>query len=372
MKSKLSPGEKSKIYFPQLDSIRGISFIAIFLFHTLQVSFGGNFLGDFIQYLFANLPLAIDVFFILSSFLLTYLALNEYQKRGNFSFKNYFTRRVLRIWPLYYFILLMAFILFPFVANLLHYKMTLPEPVYYILFIANFYTINHVFFLKLLWTISVEEQFYLLWGFCLRFFHKHLYKIIFLLIFVSVSFSVYSAFTRSASYFNSLTYLFDFGCGALAGLLIFKHNFIVSRFKNFSELKTIFFYCYLPFHFIFFYILNENSAGISNDLVALVCRYLFIIYIALFIIEQMINIHRTKILERSRFLIFTGKISYGLYCYHGISIMFLNLLVEHFKLGISNWIMVLIYFSLNYLVATISYFYLESPFLKLKSKWRRI
>ena len=372
MKSKLSPGEKSKIYFPQLDSIRGISFIAIFLFHTLRISYGATFLGGFTKYLFANLPLAIDVFFILSSFLLTYLALNEYQKRGNFSFQNYFTRRVLRIWPLYYFILLLAFILFPFVASLLHYKMTLPEPVYYIFFIANFYTINHVFFLKLLWTISVEEQFYLLWGFCLRFFHTHLSKIIFLLIFVSVAYSVYSTFTQSASYFNSLTYLFDFGCGALAASLIFKNNFIVSWFKKFSELKTIFFYFYLPFHFIFFYILDKNSFGINNDLVALANRYLFIVYIALFIIEQMINILRTKILEKSRFLIFTGRISYGLYCYHGISIMFLNLLAEHYNLGIPNWIMVLIYFTLNYFVAALSYFYLESPFLKLKAKWRQI
>jgi peptidoglycan/LPS O-acetylase OafA/YrhL len=372
LKSKLSPGEKSKIYFPQLDSIRGISFIAIFLFHTLRINYGVTFLGDFTQYLFANLPLAIDVFFILSSFLLTYLALNEYQKRGNFSFQNYFTRRILRIWPLYYFILLLAFILFPVVASLLHYKMTLPEPVYYIFFIANFYTINHVFFLRLLWTISVEEQFYLLWGFCLRFFHKHLYKIIFILIFVSVVFSIYSTFTQSASYFNSLTYLFDFGCGALAALLTFKNKFIIACFRNLAGFKTIFYYCYLPFHFIFFYILNKHSAGISNDLVALANRYLFIIYIGLFIIEQMINIRRTKILERSRFLIFTGKISYGLYCYHGISIMFLNLLVEHFNLGISNWIMVLISFALNYFVAIISYFYLESPFLKLKAKWRRI
>ncbi|MEO8413848.1 MAG: acyltransferase [Ginsengibacter sp.] len=372
MKTRSSPGEKIKIYFPQLDSIRGMSFIAIFLFHTLRINYNYFFLGDFIEYLFNNLPLAIDVFFILSSFLLTYLALNEYKKRGNFSFRNYFTRRVLRIWPLYYFILMLAFILFPFAANLLHYKMTLPEPVYYIFFIANFYTMNHVFFLRLLWTISVEEQFYLLWGFCLRFFHKNLRTIIVLLFVTSIAFSLYAEFNGIKYYFNTLTYLFDFASGALAALLIFRNNKIVTQFGNLSKAGSIAFYSYLPLHFILFYFLNDHSTGISNDLVGLLCRYVFILYIALFIMEQMINVSRSSILEKNRFLIFTGKISYGLYCFHGITIMSITLLIEHFNVDIKNWIVVLIYFTLNYVIATVSYFYLESPFLKLKEKWRRI
>jgi peptidoglycan/LPS O-acetylase OafA/YrhL len=370
LKSKLSPEERSKLYFPQLDSIRGISFIAIFLFHTVRLNY--NYAGNYGKYLFNNLPLAIDVFFILSSFLLTYLALNEYKKRGNFSFQNYFTRRVLRIWPLYYFILILGFIVFPFVANLLHYKMTLPEPLYYVFFIANFYTINHVFFLKLLWTISVEEQFYLLWGFCLRFFYKNLYVIIAILFLVSISYTVYAICNRTSFYFNSLTYLFDFASGALSALLIFKNKKVVGTFCNLSKSATLVFYCYLPLHFTLFYILEKNTTGITSNLVGLADRYVFIFYIAAFIIEQMKNIKRTLIFTRNKFLIYTGKISYGLYCYHGISIMVINLLFQHFNIAIHNWVMVLIYFILNYFIATISYFYLETPFLKLKEKWRRV
>jgi peptidoglycan/LPS O-acetylase OafA/YrhL len=349
-----------------------MSFIAIFLFHTLRINYNNFFLGDFTQYLFNNLPLAIDVFFILSSFLLTYLALNEYKKRGNFSFNNYFTRRVLRIWPLYYSILILAFILFPFLANLFHSKLALPAPLYYLFFIANFYTIDHVFFLKLLWTISVEEQFYLLWGFCLRFFHKNLNKIITLLFLISISFTLYAIFNGIKYYFNTLTYLFDFGSGALAALLIFRNKMIIKQICNLSLAGTIIFYSYLPFHFIFFYFLNNNSTGIANELAGLISRYLFILYIALFITEQMINVSRTKVFEKNRFLIFTGKISYGLYCFHGLTIITINLLVQHFNIDIRNWLIVLIYFVINYLIASLSYFYLESPFLKLKAKWRRI
>ena len=345
-----------------------MSFIAIFLFHSLRISF---IKGDFPEFLFSSLPLAIDVFFILSSFLLTYLALNEYKKRGNFSFKNYFTRRVLRIWPLYYFILALAFIIFPFAANKFHYKITLPAPLYYIFFVANFYTADHVFFLKLLWTISVEEQFYLLWGICLRFFYKYLKIIIAFLIIISVSFSLYAIIHSIKFYFNTLTYLFDFGSGAFAALLIFKKGKIVIWLQKLSARATYVFYSYLILHFIIFYFLNKNTSGVTNDCIALANRYLFIIYISIFIIEQMEHEGRTKNFEKNTFLIFTGKISYGLYCFHGITILLINLLIAYLKINVQNWIIVIIYFIVNYCIASISYYYLESPFLRLKSKWRR-
>lgn len=249
-----------------------------------------------------------------------------------------------------------------------HTEMSLPNAWYYIFFIANFYTLEHVFFLKFLWTISVEEQFYLVWGLCLRFFYKRLMLVIFLLILASVSFSVFAIINGIESYFNTVTYLFDFAFGGLAAVLIFK-NKKINWLKNLSGVGRFTFYGYLVFHFTFFYFLDKNATGAANGLVALVSRYLFIIYIALLIAEQMINVCRMQLLEKSRFLIFTGKLSYGLYCFHGITITFVNLLLARF--GISNWIMVIIYFAINYLIASISYFYLESPFLKLKAKWRR-
>ncbi len=273
---------------------------------------------------------------------------------------------------MYYFILVLAFLIFPFLANFLHSKMTLPPPFYYVFFIANFYTIDHVFFLRFLWTISVEEQFYLLWGFCLRFFHKNLGRIIAILFLISISFSLYAIINGIKYYFNTLTYLFDFGCGALAALLIFRNSRIINWLRNLSLAGTIAFYIYLPVHFILFYFLNANTKGIAQEIAGLINRYLFIFYLALFIIEQTINISRSKILEKNRFLIFTGKISYGLYCFHGITIVTINLLVQHFKIDLPNWLTILIYFIINYLIAWVSYFYIELPFLRLKSKWRRI
>ena len=360
------------MYFPQLDSIRGISVVAIFLFHTVRINYTGFLFQNFVRYLFNNLLLGIDAFFILSSFLLTYLAINEYKKKGNYSLENYFKRRILRIWPLYFFILILGFIIFPVLANWFHIKITLPPALYYILFVANFYTIDHVFFLRVLWSISVEEQFYLFWGVCLRFYYKNLYTIIFSLFTISIAFSLVAILNKWSYYFNTLTYLFDFGSGALAAVLIFKNAKIIQLVCNLSRLKTYLFYSYLPFHFVVFYILDKNFEGVSNEIIGLLNRYIFIIYISLFIDEQMMNISRTKVFEKSKVLIYTGKISYGLYCFHGITILMVNLMIAHFKIEMWNGLAVIIYFFINYSIASLSYFYLEYPFLKLKDKWRRI
>ena len=138
--------EKAKYYFPQLDSIRGLSFLAVFFFHAVHPHFGTGFFSRMAQYLYNNLVLSIDVFFILSSFLLTWLGINEYKEKGNFSFVNYFIRRILRIWPLYFLIMIFSFILLPY----LQVSVTLPPAFYYVYFISNFYLEGHVYFLRFL------------------------------------------------------------------------------------------------------------------------------------------------------------------------------------------------------------------------------
>ena len=360
----------SKLYFPHLDSIRGLSFIAIFLFHAVRLPESPFFLADFIRYIYSNLPLGLEVFFVLSSFLLTWLGLIEYKKRGNFSFTNYFRRRALRIWPLYFFILFLGLIIVPEVASYFHDTVSLPNAWYYVFFIANFYTVDHVFFLRILWTISVEEQFYLFWGLSIKLFYKNFIPLISILILTSVSFSVYAAINHVSSYFNTLTYLFDFACGASAAMIVFKKTGIARKLQSLTTLERKIFYAYPVFHFTLFYFLNQVTRGMNNDFAALLSRYIFVIYIALYIGRQVVNNLQTTFLAKNRFLIFTGKISYGLYCYHGIIITSVDLLL--LKFHIENGIMVLIYFVVNYAIATISYFYLETPFLKLKKKWRRV
>src|SRR5436190_3452454 len=165
---------QAKYYFPQLDAIRGLDFFFVFFLHAYHPHFQTGFVGEMLKYFYNNLVLTIDVFFILSSFLLTWLGINEYKANGNFSFINYFVRRALRIWPLYILLMLFTFVLLPYISAGLKVPVTLPPAIYYVLFVSNFYLEEHVYFLRFLWSLSVEEQFYIVWGACMVFFQKKL------------------------------------------------------------------------------------------------------------------------------------------------------------------------------------------------------
>ena len=359
-------------YFPQLDSIRGLSFLAVYFFHAVHPEFGGDLFSRMLEYFYRNLVLSIDVFFILSAFLLTWLGMNEYKVKGNFSFISYFIRRALRIWPLYFLLMIFSFVLVPYASAYFHVPVSLPPAYYYLFFISNFYLEGHVYFLRFLWTLAVEEQFYLLWGFCLWFLQKHIRACVVLFTGVSVAYTAYAILNDIHHDFHTLTYLFDFAAGILAAYFLQREFAFVSWFKNAGKGRSFLFLLILPVLFILlFFVMDAAPAGFAPWL-DLTGRYLFIIYVAFFIIDQMVNDHAVLKLGSSGFLVYTGKISYGLYCFHGIVLTFGLLALERLDIVMPVILRVFVFLALNYLVSAVSYRFIESPFLHLKNRLRRV
>ena len=104
----------------------------------------------------------------------------------------------------------------------------------------------------------------------------------------------------------------------------------------------------------------------------LVGRYIFIIYVGLFIIEQMVNEHTLLKLKSQRFLIYTGKISYGLYCFHGIVLTFGLVGLERLNISMPVSLRAIIFLIIIYSISAASYRFIEKPFLRLKDKMRRV
>lgn len=363
---------KGKLYHPELDAIRGFAFLVVFVYHASGL---GQILreGSLALYAFNKSgPLAIETFFVLSSFLLTWLALNEVKFKGRFSIRNYFVRRILRIWPLYFVIMILGFVVVPYLAKAAGHSVTLPDKWYYLFFVANFYTLPHVYFLQFLWSISVEEQFYLIWGIFLKFFIKHIRWIALAFMIISVGFTTYRILNNVPKYFHTLNYFFDFACGAFGAYSLFYKKQIAGFFSKLKRTQTILFYLALPALIVLFYFLEQNNNPLTSDFAALLFRYCFIIYIAMFIIEQMSNPSRVRIFGKNRFLIFTGRISYGLYCFHGLNITLIGLLAPRFFPNMPGILLFATIFIINYAVAWVSYVYYELPFLKLKSRWKGV
>lgn len=162
--------------FPGLNGIRGLAACAVMAAHTnLQHWFSNaHILGN----------LAVRLFFVLSGFLLTYLLLRERDAAGTISVRRFYMRRILRIWPLYFLLVLLVFGAFQPLADMLASRghpafiscqeNIRTEPEYKLaLFVFMMPNVSRVLFGAVcygyhLWSIGTEEQFYLIWPWLLR------------------------------------------------------------------------------------------------------------------------------------------------------------------------------------------------------------
>lgn len=364
--------QPSRYYYPQLDSVRGIAFFFVFSYHSWKDQLGKTINGEFSFYLYRAFEFSIDVFFVLSSFLLTLLGLYELERNKDFSFKNYFIRRLLRIWPLYYFMMLVAFIIIPIIAGKFNVTVTLPSAPYYLFFISNFYLPDHVYFLRFLWTISVEEQFYLVLGAILLLWPKRLPILIGLMAISSMVFNIYNGSKENFVFFHTMNYVIDFCVGAIAAISIYQKNAIVRYFSSLSKPQSLTFVL-LVFVVLFIgYAVKVYFFAGNENLGHNVARILFTFYVGFFLIDQMVNKNKVLKLEKPRLFIYTGKISYGLYVYHGLTLTIGFLIINRLGIDINTYLFSVILFAVNFLIAHLSYQYFEKPFLAMKDKLRRI
>jgi len=115
--------------------------------------------------------IAVICFFVLSGFLITYLLLAEERHTGSISTRDFYARRILRIWPLYYVLVLAAFFVFPRIPVFAG-ALKFPEESRarsFFLYMSIFPNLAAPFpYLGHLWSIGVEEQFYIAWPLLLK------------------------------------------------------------------------------------------------------------------------------------------------------------------------------------------------------------
>ncbi|MGH0031967.1 MAG: acyltransferase family protein [Myxococcota bacterium] len=158
----MTPVESPRV--PALDGLRGVAILMVLFFHATVVEPEGALEG-LVYGAFRNFGWAgVDLFFVLSGFLITGVLLDA--KRGPRPLRSFYARRVLRIFPVYYGFLALAFLLAPAFAG----DAFRPgdDAVWYWLYLQNFATAaagdwSHGRFLNLFWSLAIEEQFYLLW-----------------------------------------------------------------------------------------------------------------------------------------------------------------------------------------------------------------
>jgi peptidoglycan/LPS O-acetylase OafA/YrhL len=167
-----------RVQFPGLNALRFYAALAVILFHIGQNVTPRPVLYTLIRSLFIDADSAVTLFFVLSGFLITYLLLHESTINGRVAVGKFYMRRILRIWPLYYFVAIIGLVIFPLLFDP-QYSLAVFYPEYPVKTISKAAKIILAFcllpnFASLsapmihLWTIGMEEQFYLVWPWVVR------------------------------------------------------------------------------------------------------------------------------------------------------------------------------------------------------------
>ncbi len=337
---------------PQLDAIRGLAVLLV-LIHNTDV-YPSLHLGAIAD----NGWMGVDLFFVLSGFLITGILLDTKQSAAYF--KNFYARRCLRIWPLYYSALFFMFVVVPLIrpseAQTIFAARSSPWWSY-LIFLQNFLVplpTGATGLLGVTWSLAVEEQFYLIWPLVVRFCNQsQLRKIAITVICISPALRFYLSLHRVDIYSNTFCRLDGLMAGALLALLVRSRSFIPSKFVLPAWIALL---VSAPLA-----LLVERNDGtfharwIVFSLVALAS--VSFVYLGLFS-----KLRGLQALLTNRFLVYTGAISYGIYLLEKIPLD----AVKALHLEQHAWLVFPLTTVVTYALATLSWNLLERPVLRLK------
>ena len=366
----------NKIYFPNLNGIRFIAAFLVIIHHIEQIK---NLFGLESKWTnpAINLigPLGVILFFVLSGFLITYLLLVEEKEMKGISIKSFYIRRILRIWPLYYLIIVLSFFLIPQISflNLTGwsdhiYNDFFLKLVLFVFFLPNLALVLFppVAYASQTWSVGVEEQFYLIWPILIKNVKNKkrlLYTIIFGYLFLKlILFNLIQDFlfwNDYMSYAKAFFESFNIDCMAIGGL------FAVYLFENDKKIK-LFISRYtqiIVYTILLILLLNGIKIPYVN----------FEFYAVLFgvVILNLAANENTILKLENKLFHYLGKISYGLYMYHPLAIVITLKILAIFKID-NIVIQYLSVISITILIAGVSYRYFESYFIQKKLKFSKI
>jgi peptidoglycan/LPS O-acetylase OafA/YrhL len=363
MQSGSESAGTGRFYMPELDGLRFFAFLAVFLSHIAIFSNGGreakpaiveicNMLGRF----------GVDLFFALSAYLLTALMIREKEKFGTLHVRAFYMRRLLRIWPLY-FTWLFALI----VTRHLWSDYSLSFFVPWLLFAGNFQasliTVNNLVILPL-WSLSVEEQFYIVWPLLVRNLTRRGLVVAGAVIWIMTTCArfelLFHGFTPHQIWFSGFGRLGALACGILIAAAMRepvrwgRQMLVVFGVLCWVEAATCHLYLARPEGFaIPMWGFTMAALGAASFLIAAIGV-------------------RKDCLLTNPILVYLGRISYGLYIFHGAALVVAQRIVPASSDLVFWPLFAIVAFALTLAVSAVSYRWLESWFLNLKKRYEVI
>ena len=351
----------SKYYRPDIDGLRAIAVLSVVFFHAFPNMLPSGFIG-------------VDIFFVISGFLITSIILRN-QSKNQFSFLDFYSRRVKRIFPALLSMMAFTFIfgIFFFTSDEFRYlgKHLLAGST----FISNFILHSEINYfdksaeLKIflhLWSLAIEEQFYIFFPFILFLAHRlQINKFLLILFLFCLSFiaNIYLINTNASFvFYNPLTRVWELLMGSLLAYMTIHKDVFTKYLRQ------------LPFFlknninnilsFLGFFLLLISLRYIHNEL-SFPGYYGFVVVLSAFLI---ISAGRDAVLNKfilsNRIFVFFGLISYPLYLWHWVLLVIPKIIYGEAP-GVVTTIALMV---MAILISTLTYFLIEKPIRFGKNK----
>lgn len=355
-------------YIRELDGIRGIAILLVLVWHyfVVQLRVQDGSLLYYLRYMGALTWSGVDLFFVLSGFLIGGILLDN--KNSSNYLSTFFIRRICRILPLYFMLLLLFFILSKITSADWRWLFADPYPLWsYITFTQNYMMGDHGFgsrWLGVTWSLAIEEQFYLLLPFLVLFLKTN--RLIMLLGFMIVASPIARYMIDGmGSYIYTFCRADALMSGVLLAWLVRKDGFIwLSR--KYSHLILALFTALLLVIAYLTYSVTQTGDVVNH--------FVFAVFYSLLILLAVIfrDTSESHVL-RNTLLVWLGTRSYGIYLLHqGISAT-VHSFNGNYQPQISNVhdaIFTVSALLMTLLLAELSFRYYEKPFIRFGHRLR--
>lgn len=342
-------------YYKELDGVRAIASLMVVFFHFFHTISADTKLLYYLSKFSILGQTGVSLFFVLSGFLITRILFST-KAAGNY-FNVFYTRRLLRIFPLYYLYLIIHFFIIPVIVNT--DIATWGEQFWFWFYLQGLPLTFHWSHAgpDHFWSLAVEEHFYLFWPLLIYYLKpKQLYWAIAILIFMAIISRAIFAKHGFETFSFTFSRTDELSMGAIIAILEQKKKLTKFYFKYYVLLFFV-----MAVLLFGIWLIKSNIASF----VVQIFKYNFISFFYLLFLCIIVTSHPdlwiNKIL-RSGFLNFIGKISYGLYVYHPLTFFLFEIYVPANNVYVRFAGSVLT----SVVVAAISYYLFETRFLKMK------
>lgn len=342
-------------HIPALDGLRGIAILLVLFYHFLRFN-PITPEQEFIKKISEMGYMGVDLFFVLSGFLISGILFTIIE--NGHGLKLFYIRRVLRIFPAYFFLLAILFFIVPIFISEIPYKESVENSYIFWLYFSNFYIgingFNSAPFLTHTWSLAVEEQFYLFFPFILPFFKKNWHWIAFIALIVICRYFFWIQGMKTMNYVGIINRMDSFVIGSFFQLLFRRRSVIPSP-------KIL-----LLIILSFWILIGLSSSGFKPS--SFIMQTIGFSFNSIFFgyIIYLCSLNDYKFLK-SKYLIFFGKYSYGIYLVHVPVLKFIEFFFfDEITFGLDLVKFFLLSFIFSVSLALISWFFVEKPFLGLK------